>query len=73
MKLFRSIYFGNRFFIAIGLCIAGFILSYLLPVLFPIVKTSLLLLISVTVVDGLLLWGGNQTVALERIVPERLS
>ncbi len=73
MKFFRSIYFGNRFFIAIGLCIAGFILSYLLPVLFPIVKTSLLLLISVTIVDGLMLWGGNQSVALERIVPERLS
>jgi uncharacterized protein (DUF58 family) len=73
VKLLRSIYFGNRFFIAAGVCIAGFIISYQIPVLFPIVKTSLLLFVSLTLADGLILWAGNQTVVLERKIPERLS
>ncbi|MBI3219617.1 MAG: DUF58 domain-containing protein [Bacteroidetes bacterium] len=73
MKLLRSIYFGNRFFVAVGLCVAGFIFSYTVPVFFPIVKICLLLLISLTVVELLILWGGNQTVLLERKIPERLS
>lgn len=73
MKLLRSIYFGDRFFITVGICVAGFVLSYLLPALFPVIKTALLLLVSLTLVDGLLLWAGKQTVLLERKVPERLS
>lgn len=73
MKLIRSIYFGDRFFIAVGICVAGFVLSYLVPTLFPVIKTGLLLLVSLTMVDGLLLWAGRQTVVLERKVPERLS
>jgi uncharacterized protein (DUF58 family) len=73
VKLIKAIYFSNRFFSWIGVSVAFFIFSFLVPFLLPFAKAAFLVLISAVIADILLLFSGGQTIESSRFVPERLS
>jgi uncharacterized protein (DUF58 family) len=70
---FRSVYFSNRTFLGIGLCVVGFIFAFILPILLPFAKLAFVCLFSLMAADMLLLYSGKQTLSMDRNIPERLS
>ncbi|APY09271.1 cell division protein FtsB [Winogradskyella sp. J14-2] len=73
MKRLKPFYLQNRFFYAcIGIIIL-FVFSFIFPRLFNIVKLLLLLLITLTVLDIIILFTAKNGVKGERIVPEKFS
>lgn len=73
LKRFKPFYLQNRFFFAcIGIIIL-FVFSFLFLRLFNIVKIILLLLVTLTVLDTILLFAAKNGVKGERILPEKFS
>ncbi len=73
MKRIKPFYIQNRFFYAcVGLMVL-FVLSFVFPRLFNIVKLLLLLLITLTVLDAIILFAAKRGVIGKRILPEKLS
>lgn len=73
MKWLKNTYLNNQFFYALLVIVAGYIVSFFLKFLFPIVQLSLLVLIGVFLLDFILLFFTNKTVYTERKYPERFS
>lgn len=73
LKRLKPFYLQNRFFYAsIGIIIL-FVFSFIFPRLFNIVKIVLLLLVTLTVLDIIILFTAKNGVRGERIVPEKFS
>ena len=73
LKRTKPFYLQNRFFYAcIGIIIL-FVLSFIFPRLFNIVKLVLLLLVTVTSLDAIILFAAKNGVKGERVVPEKFS
>ncbi len=73
MKRIKPFYLQNRFFYAcIGIIIL-FVLGFIFPRLFNIVKLVLLLLITLTVLDTIILFVAKNGVKGQRILPEKFS
>lgn len=73
MKFLKSLYINNRFFYVLAGLVILFIVSFLFPVIFGLVKGLLIVLILVWLVDIYLLYGMKQGIQAQRILPERLS
>ncbi|MHA7843693.1 MAG: DUF58 domain-containing protein [Winogradskyella sp.] len=73
LKRFKPFYLQNRFFYAcIGIIIL-FVFSFLFPRLFNIIKIILLLLVTLTVLDTILLFAAKNGVKGDRVLPEKFS
>ena len=73
LKRIKPFYLQNRFFYAcIGIIIL-FVFSFLFPRLFNIVKIVLLLLVTLTILDIIILFAAKNGVKGERILPEKFS
>jgi len=73
VKILRSLYLTNRFFVALGIIAAMFAASFYAIWLIPIAKTLLTLLILLTLVEIAALFKRNAGISAERKTPERLS
>ena len=73
MKRLKPFYLQNRFFYACIGIIVLFVLSFIFPRLFTIVKLILLMLVTLTVLDAILLFAAKKGVKGERTLPEKFS
>lgn len=69
MKLFVT----RRFYIIASTLVAGFVIAYFLPWLFPVMKAAMMVFVVLTVADLLLLFFTNGRLTARREVPERFS
>ncbi|MDF0717565.1 DUF58 domain-containing protein [Muricauda sp. 334s03] len=72
-RLFRPIYLQKRFFIALTILIVGFVVSYMVPNLFGVLKLLFLILILFLIADILLLFASKGKVEGTRLLPDKLS
>jgi len=70
---FSSLYLSSVFFILLGVNAAFFLLAFLLPGLLILSKVSLLLLLVLTLTDGLLMYQNKNGLEGKRNLPDRLS
>ncbi|WP_298894262.1 DUF58 domain-containing protein [uncultured Psychroserpens sp.] len=73
MKRIKPFYLQNRFFYACIAIMVLFVLSFLFPRGFAIVKLILLLLVTLTVLDTIILFAAKNGVVGRRILPEKFS
>lgn len=73
MKRLKPFYVQNRFFYACIAIIVLFIVSFVFPRLFGIVKVLLLLLAVLTILDTIILFSAKKGVVGHRILPEKFS
>ena len=73
MRFLKSLYIHNTFFRYIALLAACFILSYWLPVLYPIAWLLTLLLFALALFDIALLYRAPSPVTAQRRLPQKLS
>ena len=73
MKFIRSLYLSNRLFIAAGICVLSFVLSFTWPVLLPVSKLFLVTILVAVVVDILLLYLPGNAITARRVLPEKFS
>ncbi|WCO02622.1 DUF58 domain-containing protein [Psychroserpens ponticola] len=73
LKRIKPFYLQNRFFYACIVIMVLFVLSFIFPRGFAIVKLVLLLLITLTVLDTILLFAAKNGVKGNRIFPEKFS
>ncbi len=69
----RSLYFSRRFYAVFVALIVMFLLAYLVPALFLMVKILLLVFVLLLVADYVLLYARKELVKAERIMEERFS
>lgn len=72
-RLFRPIYLQQRFFIALTILIVGFVISYMVPNLFWVLKLLFLILILFLIADVLILFASKGKVEGTRLLPDKLS
>ncbi|MCK7558348.1 DUF58 domain-containing protein [Chitinophaga sedimenti] len=72
-KLYAAVFFGGRFYMALGAVILLFIVAFFVPVLFVVALIGFWGLMVALVIDLLLLFGSRQPISAEREVADRLS
>ncbi len=72
-RFYKSLFFGRRFYALLVLVIALFVVSYGFPFLFNISKIALAALFIFTLLDYLILFFRQDSIAAERLLPERFS
>ncbi len=72
-KLIRNTYLQNRLFLLLALLTLGFVLSFIFPVFFGVMKLLFYLFLLLVVADFLLVFLSGGQVRGERIVPDKLS
>ena len=73
MRFIRSLYLTNRLFIAAGVAVLGFIMSFSWPVLLPVSKLFLLTLLVAVLADILMLYLPGNVFSAHRMLPEKFS
>ncbi|WP_033956797.1 DUF58 domain-containing protein [Psychroserpens jangbogonensis] len=73
MKRIKPFYLRNRFFYACIVIMVLFVLSFIFPRGFAVVKLLLLLLVTLTILDTILLFAAKNGVKGTRILPEKFS
>lgn len=73
MKRIKPFYLQNRFFYACIAIMVLFVISFIFPRGFTVVKLLLLLLATITVLDTILLFAAKNGVKGSRVVPEKFS
>ncbi|MEY8848422.1 DUF58 domain-containing protein [Psychroserpens sp. XS_ASV72] len=73
MKRLKPFYLQNRFFYACIALIVLFVISFIFPRAFNVVKLLLLLLVTLTVLDTIILFAAKNGVKGQRILPEKFS
>ncbi len=73
MRFLKSLYIHNTFFRYIALLVACFVLSYWLPVLYPIAWLLTLILFALTLFDLALLYRTPSAITAKRQLPQKLS
>ncbi len=73
MKFIRSLYLTNRLFIAAGIGVLCFILSFSWPVLLPFSKLLLLVILVAVLADILMLYLPAKAFSAHRMLPEKFS
>ncbi|MEX1192729.1 MAG: DUF58 domain-containing protein [Brumimicrobium sp.] len=71
--MFKSIYISRGFFVALGLCALLVLLGFYVPFLMYVGQFSILVLLALTFLDGLILFGNRKPISAERIVSKRLN
>lgn len=73
VSLIHSLYFHNRFFVAVGLVVLLFVISFSFPLLFVMAQLALLVVIVLLLADVLLLYRVKTGIHGQRICPDKLS
>lgn len=73
MQTIKPFYIQNRFFYACIILMVLFMISFVFPKWFNIVRLLLLLLVVLTFLDGLILFFAKQGIKGHRILPEKFS
>lgn len=73
LKRFKPLYIQNRFFYVCMALIVGFIFSFVFPRWFEVMKFLLLVFISISVLDGAILFLTKTGIKAKRQLPEKLS
>ncbi|MCK8482028.1 DUF58 domain-containing protein [Psychroserpens algicola] len=73
MKRIKPFYLQNRFFYACIVIMALFVLSFIFPRGFAVVKILLLLLVTLTILDTIILFAAKNGVVGKRTLPEKFS
>lgn len=72
-NFYQSLYLRPRLFIVWGALIAFFVLGFLFPVLLPLAKIATMILFTLCVIEGAILYLGKGKVVAKRIAPEKFS
>lgn len=72
-KLYNSLFLNNRLFALLGVNTLLFVIGFFIPFFFDVARAFLLVIVVLTIIDILSLFGTNKGIKLERILPERLS
>jgi len=70
---FKSLYLNNRFFVAIGLNVFLFLLSFSFPQLFIIARLAFFVIIILAIIEISLLFGQKEGIKANRNMADRLS
>lgn len=70
---FKALFFDARLYIAFWVLVCMFLLSHLIPVLFPLSQILLGLIVILTALDMLLIFSKANGVSAQRILPDRFS
>jgi len=70
---FKSLYINNRFFVAIGLNVFLFLLSFSFPQLFIIARLAFFVIIILAIIEISLLFGQKEGIKANRNMADRLS
>ena len=73
MKLIRSLYLNNRLFLAIGIVVLSFIVSFIVGVGVVLAEILFFILVTVVLTDTLLLYRTRKGLHGNRATPEKLS
>ncbi|MCB0382536.1 MAG: DUF58 domain-containing protein, partial [Psychroserpens sp.] len=73
MKFIKSLYIHKQFYIYLSVVSACFLVSYWLPVLYPVGWILVVLLMVLLLTDILLLYRFTHAIAARRILPDKLS
>ena len=73
MQFLKSFYIHNTFFRYIAILAACFVLSYWVPILYPITWLLTLLLLALFLFDVYLIYTANKTISATRLLPRKLS
>ncbi|MDH6354023.1 uncharacterized protein (DUF58 family) [Dysgonomonas sp. PH5-45] len=73
IRFFRDLYLPNRFFIALAVCVVGFVVSYIVGRYFFTMQLLALVFFFIFLIDLVSLYRVKQGVLAKRICPERLS
>ena len=73
VRFIKSLYLSSRVFIASGVIVFLFTLSYFVPRLFPLSQIFLLAFVSIIVAEIVLLYRGKVRLHAHRLAPEKLS
>ena len=73
MQFIKSFYIHNSFFTYIAVLSACFILSYWIPILYPIVWVLTIVLLGLFLFDVFLLYASSKGMEAKRILPQKLS
>lgn len=73
MTFIKPLYIQNRFFYGIIGILILFVVGFIVPFWFNLVKLLLLLLVVFTVLDGLILFSAKRGIHAQRVVPEKFS
>ena len=72
-RIIKPFYLQNRFFYACIAIIILFVLSFIFPRIFAIVKLLTLLLVTLTLLDTIVLFAAKHGVVGKRVLPEKFS
>ena len=72
-RVFKNIYLQQRFFVILVALILGFVLSYIFPTVFSVLRLLFFLFILVFLVDLILVFASKGGIFGERVVPDKLS
>lgn len=73
LKCFKSLYFNSRFFLILLGFVAAFVISYIFPLLYIIIKFLFLGFVLLFFADIFLLFMTKNGVSAERLLPEKFS
>jgi len=73
IRFIKSIYLPNRFFIALFICVIGFILCFIFDGFFDTMRILFAVFILVFFLDILIVFSPKNTLKCKRICPDRLS
>ncbi len=73
MKLIRSLYLNNRLFLAIGIVVLSFIVSFIVGVGVVVAEILFFILLAIALTDTLLLYRTRKGLHGNRATPEKLS
>lgn len=73
MKFLKSLYIHSQFFIYLAIVAVCFLMSYWIPILYPIAWIGLMIISALFLVDLLLLYRFNQAISSRRLLPDKFS
>lgn len=72
-KLYDSLFLNNRLFFLLGANTAVFVIGFFVPFFYDVARAFLLVIVALTIIDIITLYGTKNAIKLNRILPERLS
>jgi len=72
-KYIGGLYIAGRFYLVVGLCIILFVISFFVPPMFPFVKTGLMVLVALVIIDYFFLFVFSKAPTAQRITADRFS
>ncbi len=72
-KLYDSLFLNNRLFFLLGANTAVFVIGFFVPFFYDVARAFLLVIVTLTIIDVITLYGTKNAIKLIRILPERLS